>query len=209
MQPCDVNGALDDFSVTALIPVKPLIRGKSRLRDQLDLARRIELTHDSLRRVVHALRSVSGIGDIVIISRDADVAKWAAHWRVEHMRERRRGLNAALREARAHYARASAILVLPSDLAALSVTDVQGMLAAARQAGDRCVVIAPDRHGRGTNALLLKPPEVIDFAFGPNSALRHAQRAIAQEIQPIWFRSDSICLDLDSPDDLNLYLMQW
>lgn len=209
MQPCDANRALGGFSVTALIPVKLLIRGKSRLSDQLDLSRRIELTHDSLRRVVRTLQSVPDVSDIVIISRDADVAKWAAYWRVGHMRERRRGLNAALREARARYAHASAILVLPSDLAALSVTDVQGMLTAARQAGERCVVIAPDRHGRGTNALLLKPPDAIDFAFGPNSALRHARRAIAQEIQPIWFRSDSICLDLDSPDDLNLYLVQW
>ncbi|MFC1466759.1 MAG: 2-phospho-L-lactate guanylyltransferase [Candidatus Brachytrichaceae bacterium NZ_4S206] len=209
MQTGDAHGDPAGFLVTALIPVKSLIHGKSRLSGQLDLAHRIELTHDSLRRIVHTLQSTSGIGDIVIISRDAQVAAWAKRWRVEHMREHRRGLNAALREARARYAHASAVLVLPSDLAALSITDVRGMLAAAQQAGERCVVIAPDRHGRGTNALLLKPPDAIDFDFGVNSAVRHAQRAIAHGIQPIWFRSDSICLDLDSPDDLNLYLEQW
>ncbi|WP_169237474.1 2-phospho-L-lactate guanylyltransferase [Candidatus Roseilinea sp. NK_OTU-006] len=195
--------------VTAFIPVKPLNDGKSRLSGKLDLAHRIELTRSSLRRIVHTLQSTPGVGDIIVISRDARVAAWAECWRVGHMREHRRGLNAALREARARYARASAVLVLPSDLAALSLTDVQGMLAAAQHAGERCVVIAPDRHGRGTNALLLKPPDVIDFDFGANSALRHARRALAHGIQPIWFRSDSICLDLDSPDDLDLYLDQW
>jgi len=198
-----------DFLVTALIPVKSLVHSKSRLSGQLDPARRIQLTHDSLRHVVHTLRSVPRIGDIVIISRDRQVAAWAAHWHVAHMRERRRGLNAALHEARTQYAGAAAILILPSDLVALSATDVCAMLEAARRAGDRCVVIAPDRHGRGTNALLLRPPGLIDFEFGRNSAARHAQRALAQGVQPIWFRSDSICLDLDSPDDLELYLNQW
>ncbi len=209
MQTGDANRHPAGCPVTALIPVKPLNRGKSRLSGQLDLAHRIELTRGSLRRIVHTLQSTPGVGDIVIISRDAQVAAWAERWHVGHMREHRHGLNAALREARAHYAHASAVLVLPSDLAALSITDVQGMLTAAQQAGERCVVIAPDRHGRGTNALLLKPPNAIDFDFGANSALRHARRAIARGIQPIWFRSDSICLDLDSPDDLDLYLEQW
>jgi 2-phospho-L-lactate guanylyltransferase len=199
----------DGFLVTAFIPVKSLVRGKSRLSGRLDLMRRTQLTHDSLRHVVHTLRSVPRIGDIVIISRDLQVAEWAARWHVAHMRERRRGLNAALHEARTRYAGAAAILILPSDLVALSATDVRAMLEAGHRAGDRCVVIAPDRHGRGTNALLLRPPGLIDFEFGRNSAARHAQRALAQGVQPIWFRSDSICLDLDSPDDLELYLDQW
>ncbi|MCS6848782.1 MAG: hypothetical protein RMN52_13845, partial [Anaerolineae bacterium] len=122
MQNGEANRNRAGFLVTAFIPVKPLVHGKSRLSGQLDLARRIELTHDSLRRVVHTLQSTAGIGDIVIISRDAQVADWAERWRVGHMREHRRGLNAALREARGRYAHASAVLVLPSDLAALSVT---------------------------------------------------------------------------------------
>jgi 2-phospho-L-lactate guanylyltransferase len=74
---------------------------------------------------------------------------------------------------------------------------------------DRCVVIAPDRHGQGTNALLLRPPDVIDFQFGPRSAQMHARRALDAGAQLRWFRSDSICLDLDSPEDLALYLDQW
>jgi len=197
------------LSVAAFIPVKPLTKVKSRLSGHLDLSRRIQLTHDSLRHVVHVLKSVSQIDPIVIISRDPQVANWANDLGVAHLREHGHGLNAALREARARYVHAPAILVIPSDLVALSSADVQGLLAQAAGSSERCVVIAPDRHGHGTNALLLRPPDVIDFEFGPRSAERHAQRALAAGVQPRWFHSDSICLDLDSPDDLALYLDQW
>lgn len=198
-----------DLRVVALIPVKSLREGKSRLGARLDPIQRSELTHDSLRRAVHTLQRVTRVGEIVIVSRDAQVATWARRWHVQCLQEHRRGLNAALREAQAHYAHAAAILILHSDLVALCVADVEAMLDAAERVGERCVVIAPDRHGRGTNALLLKPPTVIALEFGPNSAARHACLAQAQGVQPIWFRSDSIGLDLDSPDDLELYLNQW
>jgi 2-phospho-L-lactate guanylyltransferase len=198
------------LTITALIPVKSLELGKSRLSDELDLANRIQLTHDSLRRVVHALQSVPSIDRIVVISRDEQVAGWAADWRVSHLREQHRGLNAALREARARFADAPAILVLPSDLVAVSSIDILAMVSAADGAADaRCVVIAPDRHGQGTNALLLRPPDVIDFDFGSGSAKRHAARARERDIEPVWYHSDSISLDLDLPEDLDLYWDQW
>jgi 2-phospho-L-lactate guanylyltransferase len=199
-----VNGG--PLRATAFIPVKPLTKVKSRLSGCLDLSRRIQLTYDSLKHVVHILKAVPHIDPIVIISRDPQVMGWADDWGVAHLRERGHSLNAALREARAQYMQATAILIVPSDLVALSTADVKGLLSQAARSGERCVVIAPDRHGSGTNALLLRPPDVIEFGFGPHSAARHARRALAAGVQPIWFRSDSIGLDLDSPDDLELYL---
>jgi 2-phospho-L-lactate guanylyltransferase len=194
--------------VTALIPVKSLALGKSRLSSTLDLNRRMQLTYESLRRVVHVLQNTHGIADIVVISVDEEVAEWAALWRVTFLREERRGLNEALQQARLHFAQAPAILILHSDLVAVSVNDVESMIAASAL-NTSSVVIAPDRHGHGTNALLLKPPHVIDFAFGPDSAQRHIAQAEATGIQPTLFHSESISLDLDSPDDLELYWDQW
>jgi 2-phospho-L-lactate guanylyltransferase len=198
------------FLVTALIPVKALEGGKSRLSGRLDPDDRIRLTHDSLRHVVHVLQSTPRIGEIIVITRDAQVAEWAEWWRVSCLREQGRGLNAALRQAREQRADAQAILVLPSDLVAISATDVQAILDLAERApGRACVVIAPDRRSRGTNALLLKPPGVIAFEFGSHSAERHAALAVANGVQPLWYRSDSISLDLDVPEDLELYWDQW
>ena len=198
------------IKITALIPVKALALGKSRLSSELDLEARIQVTRESLRHIVHVLKSVSRIGKIIIISRDSQVAAWARQWRVTSLREQHTGLNEALRDARTHLRKAEAILVLPSDLVALSVTDIEAILDAAETSREeRWVVIAPDRHGNGTNALLLRPPQVIEFEFGANSSQRHAALAYAAGVTPIIFKSDSISLDLDSPEDYALYWDQW
>jgi 2-phospho-L-lactate guanylyltransferase len=77
-------------------------------------------------------------------------------------------------------------------------------MAALAQA-ERAVVIAPDRHERGTNALLIKPAQLINFAFGEDSAQRHAALAKASGVQPLWYRSPSIGLDVDEALDLRMY----
>jgi len=194
--------------ITAFIPVKSLALGKSRLSSALDLEHRMQLTRESLRRVVHVLQNTHGIAEIVLISVDESVSEWAEQWRVTFLREEKRGLNEALRQARRHYLHAPAILILHSDLVAVSVNDIEAMIAA-MEVDVPSVVIAPDRHGVGTNAMLLKPADVIEFEFGLNSAQRHIALAEAQGIRPILFRSESISLDLDSPDDLELYWDQW
>lgn len=199
---------LSTSNVTAFIPVKSLALGKSRLSSTLDLDRRMQLTRESLQRVVYVLQHSRGIAEIVVISVDEAVADWAGVWRVTFLREQKLGLNEALTQARQHFAHAPAILIMPSDLAAVSVNDVESMIAASEAVEPR-VVIAPDRHGHGTNALLLKPPDAINFAFGPNSAQIHIAQAESQGIQPVVFHSESISLDLDSPDDLELYWGQW
>ncbi len=196
------------FYVTAFIPVKSLLLVKSRLSSTLNLEERIQLTHESLRHIVHALQSVERIQEIVIISRDPQVAEWATWWRVQSLAEEHVGLNPALRDARAMYGKTPAILVLPSDLAAVSTTDIEGMIDAVAHT-ERGVVIAPDRHGLGTNALLLKPPDIIDFDFGTHSASRHTAAARAVGVEPAIYSSASVSLDLDSPDDYDLYWDQW
>ena len=60
----------------------------------------------------------------------------------------------------------------------------------------------PDRHGTGTNALLMAPADAIGPAFGEGSAERHRDRAeragYEVAVEPI----ASLGLDLDTPDDL-------
>ena len=85
----------------------------------------------------------------------------------------------------------------------LAGNDVAAIIALAER--PPAIVIAPDRHERGTNALLLAPPDAIDVAFGPGSARRHAALARAAGIEPAWYRSKSIGLDVDDAEDLALY----
>ena len=63
-------------------------------------------------------------------------------------------------------------------------------------------MIVPDRHGSGTNALLLSPPGVIEPSFGPGSFARHAARAHAAQTVVRVAEVRSLGLDVDTPDDL-------
>lgn len=201
--------ALISSRVTALIPVKSLQYGKSRLAQTLDLDHRIQLTEETLRRLLHILRATDSVTDIAVVTRDPAVAEWCATRKVRVLTETGEGLNAALTEARAQLPEAVALLVLPADLAAVAAEDIQSMIALSAGQDGPCVVIAPDRHEEGTNALLIRPPGMIDFAFGVNSAAQHATLAKAAQCSVHWYRSDSISLDLDIPDDYELYSRQW
>jgi 2-phospho-L-lactate/phosphoenolpyruvate guanylyltransferase len=195
--------------MVALVPVKNLSRAKSRLAGTLSAAARARLMHDTLRRTLQALKQTGTFAEIAVITRDDEVARWAGEWGARVVREHHDGLNESLAEARAVFADASAdadaLLIVPADLGWLVSEDVQAMAALLDSSGQPAVVIAPDRHERGTNALLLRPPGIIDFAFGPDSAQRHAQQAQAKGVTPQWYRSSSISLDVDEPGDLALY----
>ncbi len=80
---------------------------------------------------------------------------------------------------------AGAVVVLPGDLPWLDRETLDAVLGAAEEAWSReadasttsRVALVPDRHGSGTNVLVLAPPDVIDFAFGIDSRTEHAARA--------------------------------
>jgi 2-phospho-L-lactate guanylyltransferase len=111
------------------------------------------------------------------------------------------GLNAALNQARewALARGAQAVLVLPADLPRLTSGDIMAMLDLARE--PRCVIIAPDARGEGTNALLLRPPDALNFAFGPQSFYEHCAQAETSQLALHIYRSPTIALDLDTPAD--------
>ncbi len=192
----------------ALVPVKALSRAKTRLAGALDQTARARLIHDTLRRTLQTLQQVEAIGEVVVITRDDEVNRWAIGWGAHVIRERGEGLNEALREARDAFTGAPALLAVPADLGWPAAEDIQTMIelaGATPELGAPCVVIAPDRHESGTNALLLRPPGVIDFAFGPQSAARHAALAHEKGVHAILYHSASLSLDVDEPEDLLLY----
>jgi 2-phospho-L-lactate guanylyltransferase len=64
------------------------------------------------------------------------------------------------------------------------------------------VGIVPDRHGTGTNALLLSPPSAIVPAFGEGSRERHVEAARQAGVPFGVEELPSIELDLDTPADV-------
>ena len=117
--------------------------------------------------------------------------------------QRSRGLNPAFQEARAA-ATGARLLLLPADLPGVTPEALATLLAAGDAAGSPSVVLVPDRHRRGTNALLLDPPDAIDPGFGGDSRAGHAWLAGSADIPFVELAVDGLDLDIDTPDDLLL-----
>jgi 2-phospho-L-lactate guanylyltransferase len=190
--------------IAAIIPVGTLEGAKTRLGDTLDAEERLDLAERLLARTVAAALAVGTLGDVLVISPDREVLRRAAEHGARTLRQRTQGLNAGLAEARedAVAGGAEAILVLPIDLALVTADAVAEVLEPiARAAGARSVVLVTDRHGTGTNALALRPPGVIEFAFGPDSRLAHRRAAEAAGADYLEL-GGPLAFDLDTPADL-------
>lgn len=189
-----------DNDIFIIIPAKPLNESKTRLAAVLPEAERIELSHHLLQRTIHLARQV---GEVVLVSRDAAVRKLAKQtgaWALVEAGQQ--GLNSALQQASDWVVarKGQAVLVVPGDLPLLQLSDLTEIVGLGQHAP--AVVIAPSRRLDGTNALLLRPPGSIEFAFGPGSFVQHQQAARAVGVEPVIYRSPTIGLDLDLPEDL-------
>ncbi|MFL5683152.1 MAG: 2-phospho-L-lactate guanylyltransferase [Chloroflexota bacterium] len=188
--------------VAAVIPVGSLEGGKSRLGEQLDAEERQDLVAGFLARTVVAALAVAGLADVLVVSPDRDVLAHAASLGARTLRQKSKGLNAGLREARADVTAggADALLILPIDLPFVTSTEIARVMDGLRNERPT-VVLATDRHGTGTNLLALRPPDVIEFAFGPGS--RPAHRRAAETAGATYLEIDGpLTVDLDTPDDL-------
>jgi 2-phospho-L-lactate guanylyltransferase len=189
----------------AIVPVKPLRQGKSRLSEVLTEDERADLNRRLLAHTIETLSSIRELEHILVISRDPGALALARGLGARTVQEDGAPrLNVALTRATvvAQTYGTRGVLIIPADLPLISAEDVHAMLA--RISEPPVVVIAPDRHHQGTNALLVCPTGLIQYEFGPDSFRKHceaAKRAAARlEIVDL----PSLALDMDLPEDLNL-----
>lgn len=191
------------FPVAAIIPVGTLEGAKSRLGDALDAEEREALTGRLLTRTVEACLAATDLADVLVVSPDRAILARAAELGARTLRQRSSGLNAGLAEARDDAAAGGggAVMIVPIDLAFITAADVTAVAGSLASAGGPVVLLAPDRHGTGTNVLGLRPPDVIPFSFGPDS--RRAHRAAAEAAGARLIELDGpLTYDIDTPADL-------
>jgi 2-phospho-L-lactate guanylyltransferase len=190
--------------IAAIVPVATFEDAKSRLGRTLDAEERQDLTERLLTTTIRAALAVSRLDDVLVVSPDRDVLRRAAELGARTLRQRSRGLNAGLDEARADVVAggADALVVLPIDLAFISAGAIDDILEPLAGA-ERVVALVTDRHGTGTNALALRPPDVIGFSFGAGSRAAHRD---ATEVAGARFAGidGPLAFDIDTPDDLVL-----
>jgi 2-phospho-L-lactate guanylyltransferase len=127
-------------------------------------------------------------------------ARWFGHKVLEQKSDEGHS-EAAAAGARAAMAEGAArVVMLPVDCPTLDIEELDAHVGRSH----RTALIVPDRHGTGTNALVLAPPDVFLPVFGPDSCGRHVSRARASGISFALEELESLAMDLDTPEDMSL-----
>jgi 2-phospho-L-lactate guanylyltransferase len=193
------------MTLWAIVPVKPLRRGKSRLAHVLSQEERADLNRNLLVHTIDTLTAIPEIEQVLVVSRDQAALALAREHGARTVQENGAPqLNIALARATVvakNYV-ARGVLIVPADLPLISPEDVRAMLE--RVQSPPVVVVAPDRHRQGTNALLVCPVGLIDYDFGPDSFQRHCDRAQQAGARLEICELPSLALDVDLPEDLDL-----
>jgi 2-phospho-L-lactate guanylyltransferase len=193
------------MTLWAIVPVKPLRRGKSRLAGVLTEEERLDLNSQLLIHTVDILNEIPDIEQVLVVSRDqAALALARAHGARTVQENGAPELNVALARATIVAKRYATrgILIIPSDLPMISKEDVNAMLELVKD--PPVVVVAPDRKKEGTNALLVCPVGLIEYDYGPDSFERHCQLARQAGARLEICELPSLALDMDVPEDLEL-----
>jgi 2-phospho-L-lactate guanylyltransferase len=189
----------------AIVPVKPLNRGKSRLSEVFSAEERLDLNRHLLENTLITLKEIPEIEHVLVVSRDQTALSIARKIGARTVQENGEpDLNIALTRATvvAKTYSTQGVLIVPADLPLITSEDVCMIL---ERAGEPpVVVVAPDRHRSGTNALLVCPAGLIKYEYGINSFQLHCEHAKEVGARLEVCELPSLALDLDVPDDLDV-----
>ncbi len=188
--------------VFAILPVKGFEQAKHRLARELSPRPRQALVEAMYADVLAALRQSRHVGRLLVVSGDRGAQQIATGYGAIVIEDDQQGHNSAAGRGIAYALREGAerVLLVPGDCPLLDPAELDGLLA--QSAGQRHVLIVPDRHGTGTNALVLSPPDALAPSFGPGSCERHAAAAASRGITPEVVPVPTLALDIDTPEDL-------
>jgi 2-phospho-L-lactate guanylyltransferase len=188
--------------IIAILPIKSFEASKQRLGAELSPGPRRALAEAMFSDTLVALRRSSLVDQVLVVTADNTAQQIAGgHGTMViddldegHSEAAARGIERALE------LRFEQVLLVPGDCPTLDPTQLDELLGTVRQPPS--AVVVPDRHGTGTNALLLAPPNAFAPSFGPGSRDRHVTNArlagAAVEVVDV----PSLALDVDTPDDL-------
>lgn len=192
----------------AVIPIRGSHGAKTRLSGAFTEQERARLVWHMFAHVLAAVEQSRAVDHVLVVTREPAAVDCQAgegsRRTVLFQPAERPGLNAALDLGR-EWARAygyERMIALPADLPTLTALDVRRLVGQ-----DSPVVIGPDRHGTGTNALVLQLDDAADpeqsffFHFGGESRMRHVDEAHRLGMGVSTVFADGVQLDLDTPED--------
>jgi 2-phospho-L-lactate guanylyltransferase len=197
------------MALWAIVPVKPLRSGKSRLAGVLSSEERTALNECLFTNTLQVLKSIPELDHVLVISRDQEALAIARNFGARTVQENGDSkLNLALAKATivAQEYSTRSILIVPADLPLISPQDIHHLIERAK--APPVVVVSPDRKYQGTNALLICPIGLIDYEFGPGSFERHCQLAIQAGARLEICELPSLRVDMDLPEDLDFIIQE-
>jgi 2-phospho-L-lactate/phosphoenolpyruvate guanylyltransferase len=192
------------MSTIAVLPVKRFAEAKQRLGETLRAGTRRALTEAMLTDVLTALRRAKRVDRVVVVTSEHGADALARAHNADtipdpdepgHSPAAAHGVRWALEHG------ARRVLLVPGDCPTLDPLEIDDLLLA-HPGSDTRVTIVPDRHGTGTNALVLTPPDAIAPSFGAGSRARHEAAAEAAGAEWRIAEPPSLVLDVDTTDDL-------
>ncbi len=196
--------------VWAVLPVKELAGAKQRLSPLLTPEERQALARVMIAEVMAAVAAARGLAGILVVTLDpwatAQARRIGARVVVDGAREGHTGsVEAGIRALLAEHR--SGMLTLPGDVPAATAAEIEAVLAAhdPREAG-RGFTIAPAHDEKGSNAVLLSPPDAVPLRFGDDSYFPHLDAARRAGLEPAIVRAPGIAMDIDHPADLAAFL---
>ena len=188
----------------AVVPIKSFSEAKQRLAHVLAAGSRRSLVQAMFSDVLASLRRCRQIDRIVVVTADPLAESIARGDGIEVVHDDASAGQSAATEIGIAHAIANGfdrVLLVPGDTPLLDPAEVDDLLDRTEREGIE-VVIVPDRHGTGTNALALMPPDAMRPSFGEGSFERHMGAAReggrVHRAEPV----GSLAPDVDTPEDL-------
>lgn len=189
------------MNAVAIVTAKRFTAAKQRLAGSIDEDLRLRLVEAMLGDVLDAVSRARTISRILVVTGEGVAADLAGTYGAEviHDPEDLSHSGAALMGIdRAVQLGADAVVLLPGDCPLLDPKELDRLLTGLP---DPFVTVVPDRHGTGTNALVLCPPRVMKPAFGEGSLDRHLGMARDAGVPHTTENLPTLALDLDTPAD--------
>jgi 2-phospho-L-lactate guanylyltransferase len=187
----------------AILPVKRFGAAKVRLGDELSGGTKRALAEAMMTDVLMALRRTKAVSEVLLVTSEPAAEAIGRGYGASVLHDDHdtgQSPAALIGVDHAIESGATRVLLVPGDCPALDPAELEDLLDRADE--EPSVVIVPDRHGSGTNALLLTPPDIIEPAFGPDSRARHEQAAAAAGVACSVEHVETLALDVDTTEDL-------
>jgi len=188
-------------NIHAIVPVKVPTGSKRRLSRRLDANQRASLTITMLINVLSALKRSNSISSVTVVCADRQIQPLVEGRGAAFLWEStRRGLNHALGFAMREVPSGSSVLIIHAHLPLLTSNDVDSLV---RRAENCSLALVPSKDGTGTNAILMRSPNIIRLAFGIGSFHKHYALAMKKKLALGVVRIHGVGFDVDDEQDLD------